>query len=202
VDDTIILGPVKTDVDQTIALVKTKFQLEEEGDLCNYLGIKVAKLPDGTITLTQPRLINTILTDLNLQSTGIKGRKTPVLSSVLLYKDPNGTPFDASFKSTRPELAYAAHQCARFCSNPKRSHGEAIKHIGRYLLATKDQGIIIKPKQDTFDCWVDASHAGEWKMVIAADNIDTAKSRTGYVIMIAGCPLEEGYAHRSAYGRC
>ena len=154
VDDTIILGPVKADVDQAIALIKTKFQLGEEGDLCDYLGIKVTKLPDGTITLTQPHLIDAILTDLKLQSTGTKGRETPALSSILLYKDPKGPPFDASFhyrsiigklnfleKSTHPELAYAVHQCARFCSNPKRSHGIAIKHIGRYLLSTRDQGI-------------------------------------------------------------
>jgi hypothetical protein len=158
-------------------------------------------LPDGTITLTQPHLIDAILTDLKLQSTGTKGRETPALSSILLYEDPKGPPFDASFhyrsiigklnfleKSTRPELAYAVHQCARFCSNPKHSHGIAIKHIGRYLLSTRDQGIILKPKRDTFDCWVDASHTGEWKRETAADDIDTAKSRTGYAIMFAGCP--------------
>jgi hypothetical protein len=119
-----------------------------------------------------------------------------------LHRDPQGLPFNKSFhyrsvigklnfleKSTRPELAYAVHQCARFCTDPKRSHGEAIKHIGRYLLATKDQGLILKPTTNTFDCWVDASHAGEWKKQTAADDPDTAKSRTGYVIMFAGCPL-------------
>jgi hypothetical protein len=40
-----------------------------------------------------------------------------------------------------------------------------------------------------FVCWVDASHAGEWKKETAADDIDTAKSRTGCIIMFAGCPL-------------
>jgi hypothetical protein len=47
----------------------------------------------------------------------------------------------------------------------------------------------LKPKQDTLDSWVDASHAGEWKKQTAADDVDTAKSRTGYVIMFAGCLL-------------
>jgi hypothetical protein len=142
------------------------------------------------------------LTDLKLQSARTTGRKTPALSSVLLFKDSSGIPFDGSFhyrsiigklnfleKSTRPELAYAVHQCARFCSDPKRSHGEAVKHIGCYLLSTKEQGLILKPKQCTFDCWVDAFHTGEWKKETAADDIDTAKSRTGFVIMFAGYPL-------------
>jgi hypothetical protein len=201
VDDTIILVPVKSNVDKAICLVKTKFQLGEEGDLCNYLGIKVTKLPDGTITLSQPHLIDAILTDLYLQSARTTERSTPALSSILLHRDSKGVPFDKSFhyrsvigklnfleKSTRPELAYAVHQCARFCSNPKRLHGEAIEHIGRYLLSTSEQGIILRPKQDTFDCQVDASHAGEWKKETAS-NEDMAKSRTGYIIMFAGCPL-------------
>ena len=91
--------------------------------------------------------------------------------------------------TTHPEIAYAVHQCACFCVSPKHSHREAVKHIGCYLLSTKDQGIILKPKQDTFDCWVDTSHAGEWKKQTAVDDVDTTRSRTGYVIMFAGCPL-------------
>ena len=47
----------------------------------------------------------------------------------------------------------------------------------------------LKPKNDTFDCWVDGSQTGEWKKKTATDNPDTAKSQTGYVIMFAGCPL-------------
>ncbi len=191
VDDTIILVPVKSNVDKAICLVKTKFQLGEEGDLCNYLGIKVTKLPDGTITLSQPHLIDAILTDLYLQSARTTERSTPALSSILLHRDSKGVPFDKSFhyrsvigklnfleKSTCPELAYAVHQCARFCSDPKHSHGEAVKHIGRYLLSTREQGIFLRPKQDTFDCWVNASHTGEWKKETASDDEDTAKSRT------------------------
>ena len=86
VDDTIILGPIKSDVEEAICLVKTKFQVGEEGDLCDYLGIKVTKLPDGTITLTQPHHIDNILTDLKLQSARTTGRKTPALSSVLYIR--------------------------------------------------------------------------------------------------------------------
>jgi histone deacetylase 1/2 len=147
-------------------------------------------------------LITSILEDLNLLASNAKGRKTPALSSIILIENKDRTSFDNSFqyrsvigklnyleKSTRPELAYAVHQCVRFCKQPKRSHAEAVKHIGRYLLSTKNQGIILKPKQGTFDCWVDASHAGEWNKLHAESDPVTAKSRTGYVIMFAGCPL-------------
>ena len=35
---------------------------------------------------------------------------------------------------------------------------------------------------------MDAFHTGEWKKETAADDIDTAKSRTGFVIMFGGYP--------------
>jgi len=42
-------------------------------------------------------------------------------------------------KSTRPDIVYAVHQCARFTANPKESHVLAMLRIGRYLHATKDK---------------------------------------------------------------
>ena len=90
--------------------------------------------------------------------------------------DEDGPPFDNSFdyrsvigklnfleKSTRPEIAYAVHQCARFCTTPKKSHGDAIQLIGRYLHGTATKGLILMPNNTSFDCYVDASHAGTYK---------------------------------------
>ena len=73
--------------------------------------------------------------------------------------------------STRPDISYAVHQCARFCIDPKRSHVQAVKKILRYLLSTRrgdhknagiNQGIIYRPdKTKSIDTYVDASFAGE-----------------------------------------
>jgi len=52
-------------------------------------------------------------------------------------------PLDFLEKSTRPDLAYAVHQCAQFSASPKASHKMAVLHIGRYLMETKNEGIII-----------------------------------------------------------
>jgi hypothetical protein len=89
------------------------------------------------------------------------------------------------------EIAYAVHQCARFVENPTKLHGEAVKHIGRYLLSNPNQGIILNPTKESFDCWVDASHAGEWRKHGAKAEHDsaTAKYCTGYVLLYSGCPI-------------
>jgi hypothetical protein len=40
-----------------------------------------------------------------------------------------------------------------------RSHGEAVKRIGRYLLGTRDKGFIIRPDmKKSFECYVDADY--------------------------------------------
>jgi hypothetical protein len=44
-------------------------------------------------------------------------------------------------KLARPDISCAVHQCARYCANPKVQHTIAVK---RYLLATKDKGLIKK----------------------------------------------------------
>ena len=50
-------------------------------------------------------------------------------------------------KSTRPDISVCVHQCARFSEQPKRSHAEAVKRIGRYLLAMRDRGLLIRPNE-------------------------------------------------------
>jgi hypothetical protein len=52
-----------------------------------------------------------------------------------------------------------------------------------------DKGLILDPSDHSFDCHVDASFAGDWNQDIAEDEPLTAKSRTGYSISYAGCPL-------------
>ena len=47
--------------------------------------------------------------------------------------------------STRPDILFAVHQCAKFNSCPKRVHEEAVKRIGRYLKGTADRGTILTP---------------------------------------------------------
>ena len=41
----------------------------------------------------------------------------------------------------RSDILFSAYQVARFYSNPKRSHEEAMKRIGWYLKRTYNEGI-------------------------------------------------------------
>ena len=68
----------------------------------------------------------------------------------------------------------------------KRSHAEAVKRIGHYLLGTRDKGLVINPKTPwLFDCWVDADYAGNWHYNDAHIDPMTSKSRSGWVVRFA-----------------
>jgi hypothetical protein len=81
------------------------------------------------------------------------------------------------------------HQCARFTANPKLEHSKAVKTIGRYLAGAKTLGIICKIHSSGLECYSDAAFAGSWNTHEAEQDDSTARSRTGYVIRYAGCPL-------------
>ena len=160
-------------------------------------------LPDGSIRLTQPHLIDQLISDLDLGDDWTTNPQTPTFATKILQRFEHDLPFDGPFeyrsvigklnfleKSTRPDIAYAVHQCARFASDPKKSHGEAVKRIVKYLKGTRDQGLIFKPDATkSFECYVDADFCGNWNRETAEHDASTAKSRTGYVVTFAGCPV-------------
>jgi hypothetical protein len=54
----------------------------------------------------------------------------------------------------------------------------------------KDKGIICRPNDRSVECYSDADFAGNWNKEESEFNRDhTARSRTGYIIKYAGCPL-------------
>ena len=53
-------------------------------------------------------------------------------------------------KGTRPDVAHAVYQCARFCEDPKASHVLAVKRAFRYLKNAKNEELILNPADDSF----------------------------------------------------
>ncbi len=91
--------------------------------------------------------------------------------------------------STRPDISMAVHQCARFNAYPMLCHKKAVKRIAQYLLSSRDKGIIYKLDSTRgLEVYVDADFAGGWSLG-DVHNPKVVLSRTGYVIMYAGCPI-------------
>ena len=61
VDDGILIGPDKEEIDNIITSLKEDYDLTDEGNLSEYLGIKIEEQDDGSRVLTQPHLMKRIL---------------------------------------------------------------------------------------------------------------------------------------------
>ena len=177
------------------------FSFTDEGSMDKYLGVDIQKLEGKEFILRQPFLIQRILEALSIDPKMTNKRSVPVVGP-LLSKDQDGPPRKAewSYRSvigmlgylqgtTRPDISMAVHQCARFNACPMLCHEKAVKRIARYLLSSSDKGIHYKPDSSRgLEVFVDADFAGGWS---SGDHNNPAcvLSRTGYVIMYAGCPI-------------
>ena len=203
-DDSILAGPDEQELADIIKeMQSTGLELTEEGDISDFLGVNIERQDDGTIHLTQPHLINQILKDLRLDGENVTVKQTPCASSKLLKRHSTSDNFDGHFdyrsligklnyleKSSRPDISYITHQAARFQADPKKEHGQALMWLGRYLAGTKNKGLIFKPDaNESFDVYCDADFSGNWDREEADTDPDTARSRSGYVISYAGCPI-------------
>ena len=176
-DDSIIAGPSEKEVADVVeSIKKAGLDVTVEGTLEDFLGVNIDRKDDGTIHLTQPHLIDKILMDLKMNGKDLKVKSTPAASSRILSFHKESERFDESFhyrsiigklnfleKSTRPDIAFITHQCARYTTDPRKEHGAAIRWLARYLKGTRDKGLILRPQRDkNLEVYVDADFAGAW----------------------------------------
>lgn len=134
-DDGIFIGPTQGEIQECYDLLSSpytdtdgviwrSFKMTDDGDLSDYLGVKIEELPNGTcIKLSQPHLIKGILDDLGFSADKTKSKPTPAASTLKINRDLHGEKMDTEWnyrsvigklnfleKSTRPDLAYSVHQ--------------------------------------------------------------------------------------------
>jgi hypothetical protein len=173
-----------------------------EGAVSAFLGIDIHHhVKNNRYKLTQTGLVDKILEATNLKDCNSK--PTPCSpDGKTLGSDKNGPAAEQDWNyasiigmllylagNSRPDIAFAVHQAARFTHAPKASHEKAVIRICRYLKGTRNEGLVLQPSRKLkVDCYVDADFGG---LFGAEDPLDPmcAKSRTGFVIMLANCPL-------------
>ena len=176
------------------------FELTREGSFAEFLGIQYEHQKDGTVTLSQQGLIKKILKAADMVL--CNPQWTPAAKDTLGI-DPDGELMSETWNyrsivgmllylstNTRPDISFSVSQVARFSHSPKQSHAIAVKRILRYLKRTETQGTNVNFKNEEFklDCFVDADFAG----LFGSDphnEPSSVKSRTGYIVKLAGCPL-------------
>ncbi|GJU43349.1 ribonuclease H-like domain, reverse transcriptase, RNA-dependent DNA polymerase [Tanacetum coccineum] len=152
VDDLIITGTPKKEIDKFKDQMKEIFEMSDLGLLAYYLGIEVTQ-SGGDISIKQSAYARKILKEAGM----LESNETliPMDPGTRLTKTTEGTMVNSTdYRSligclryllhTRPDLSYSVGLLSRFMQEPKEQHMKAIKQVLRYVKGTKDYGITYK----------------------------------------------------------
>jgi len=134
VDDCLFFARYQVDIGKVIASLQDENKpdqllLSVEDDVAGFLGILMTKKDDGTIELIQTGLIDRIIRTMGLDASNavrMPADRKP------LGADKDGAPCEEQWSyasivgmmmylasNSRPDIAFAVHQCARFTHNPR-----------------------------------------------------------------------------------
>jgi hypothetical protein len=200
VDDCLFFGASNDLIHKYIDEIKAAgFDLTIESDVYAFLGVQVERdAHAGTVTLSQPGLIKKIVA-----MSKVENSKATPADKVPLGPGIDDDPHDEDWQyaamvgclgylgnNSRPDIQFAVHQCARYTHSPRKCHSLAAKRICRYLAGTMDKGITFKPSDEiSLDMYVDADFAGMWNSDLDRQDPVCVKSRSGHVLLLAGCPM-------------
>lgn len=188
VDDFIIARNDISIIQRFKNYLHTCFKMKDLGKLKYFLGLEVARGPDG-IFVSQRKYALDIITECGLL--GSKPSPTPTelnrklvmadkTNSHTLLADPSkyrrliGRLIYLTF--TRPDLSYIIHILYQFMQKPLEEHWSAALRVVRYLKGTADQGIML---QSNCNMQITAYCDADWSSCPA-----TRRSLSAYVVFL------------------
>ena len=185
--------------------LQQSIRVRDEGDVSLFLGMKIDRMNDGSYTMTQSHYIERMAEKFNVND-NTKNTETPCIYGKLLSSamcpatnDEKLAAAKLPFQSlvggliyaakTRPDVAFAISDVARFMNCWGVDHFKAALRILRYLYATRNRVIHIKPESDDLVVtafsdanWCDPRETGE-----KID--DKYKPQFGFVVFVSGVPV-------------
>ena len=193
VDDLYFIGK-EGGIDQATAQLANRIDIEE-GDPCSYLGMRIIKHPDGSISVDQTSHIAYMLGTEPMRTVG-----TPVTANAMAVattseeRSPESLIRDYQRKigqiiypatRTRPDLSFAASLWARFMSNPSAEHHRELQRVFRYLKSRPNMGIYYHPNPGNHDSGMLLYGFAD----AAFDNQEGSRSTISWVFFMNNSPI-------------
>ena len=184
VDDILVTGSDRTQVECLISQLGSTFPLKDLGHFHYFLGLQATMTKEG-LHLSQTKYIKDLLCKAKMQNA--KSSSTPMTSGLRLTNYGSDPVQSAQFYRsivgalqyvtiTRPELAYSVNKVCQFMHKPLEAHWVAVKRILRYLAGTLDFGLHLK-KSDHLN--VTAFCDADW-----GSDPEDRKSTSGFCVFL------------------
>jgi len=162
VDDGIFLGPNDHALTNVICEISDAgLDIEDQGHPVDYAGVTITKCSNGCIEFTQRALIDAIINAINIGDVYTKPVPAKTTQQLHTFKDSlrfDEYDFGFNYRSVTGKLNYltqtslsdllfATHQVAKYSSDPRKEHGDAIIYIVRYLKKTRHLGLKFRPNE-------------------------------------------------------
>jgi len=156
VDDLVICGNYASVIAKFKAYLNKFFKMKDLGHLKYFLGIEVARSPEG-IFLSQRKYCLDVIEECGLS--GSKPAETPLEQNHKLASS-TSPKFQEPEKyrclvgrlvyltHTKPEISYAVNMLAQFMQTPLSDHWDAAIRLVRYLKGCPGQGILLSSKSN------------------------------------------------------
>ncbi|KAJ0483933.1 putative RNA-directed DNA polymerase [Helianthus annuus] len=191
VDDIVITGNNKAEIESVKSFLNSKFMIKDLGELKFFLGIEVTKHKD-VLYLSQRKYCLDLLSEFGML--GSKPVSTPIEQNVVIFDKDSTLPGDDLLENvseyqrlvgkliyitlTRPDISYAVQCLSQYMHSPLKSHLQLAFRVLRYLKQSPGQGLSFS-KGNLFylKCYVDS----DWAKCKV-----TRRSVTGFSIFWSG----------------
>lgn len=200
VDDFAIASSQPSYTEELLTILRQKYTLTVAESLESFLGLHIDYLPDGSVTFTQPKRIEELISEYHCAN--VPYPTVPMASTFNDAEQDNAPPADYhAFMAllgkliyiikTRPDIAYAVNRLATRANRATIKDFNCLLRIVSYLGGTRDLGLHFKANSQhhgaaatRLHCWVDAAYASH----------PDSKSHTGYCFSLGGSDMGMFYS--------
>lgn len=174
VDDTFICSTDQTELDRFVEKMRLKFSITIQEEVTEYLGIKLTDQIDGSVLMTQPKLLSSLKDEYTEELSRLQTRGEPVPLRIQdLHDMEESDEMDQIdylhllgaliyMTKSRPDISTAVSFAATWAAKPTVRAFQELLLILKYLISTEDKGLLLK-KGDrgaplVLTCYCDASY--------------------------------------------
>jgi transposase InsO family protein len=204
VDDFLIMAANRKTKEAFKAAISKQFKMRDLGPINQFLGMKITRdRVQRTLTLSSAQHIASMLERFGMADA--KPTMSPLPVKTVLKAATSSEelltaqyPYRAVVGSlnyvacwTRPDIAFAVSQVARFQEKPTMRHWQAAKHILRYLKGTSSVALRFSASSTAGTGTVGDSRPSITGYVDASwgEDLDTRRSQSGYAFVYGGASI-------------